>query len=700
MRFRIRLLVIALLTFSTAAAAQDTLPYEWQAGGISLRYPAHWDAPLPAEQNGQPALQLAQVLVDTPADVRPPAIPIITFTRLTGERPADGNLLPFVFAALQNLGIEPDGQPVETTLLGISVPELAGASLDGQLFGIARVAPLGSSDVLLVTGRSVAAQQDEFAAIFEIVANSASARGAAEVITDTAEEPAAYGIRWHTQRTSADGETGFLNLVGLAYGPDDHLYTYEPDLGVIQIDTAAGRVLSITPNENITQPTDLAVTSDQTIYVADTACGCIFTLTAAGVWLDQPGGEEPFDPETSSGIISGFGADAPAHIAVGPGDELYATSVTAAGAITVVVFADGERVREIRLPAEVVDQPLLSASPAGPIYALTQSGELLELHGSEAVEISTPGPAAGPINDLAITPEGNLAIATQSQGVLILTPEGDLIDQPGIIVPDFPLPGELVLPVGVAVDPQGNLYFADSDGTFGAITAMSTTINPDRLGSTELAAGLSVQGMLSDENPQQQWTYAGTAGERITITAIDNSGAVDVALRLFDPGGSELAFNDDHESQDLASFTDAQISDFTLPVPGQYTIVVEQISGEGSYSLGLSQTRALNLDTGGTVSVSGELSAVFPADVWVFSADPEHTLTITLETSSGDLDPLLRLVGPDESLIAENDDAEDTSLGTDAQLVDIVLPVSGTYRLYAARFSGSGSYNLTVVSEP
>jgi len=699
MRYRIRLLIIALLALSTAAAAQDTLPYEWQDGGISLRYPAHWDAPLPAEQNDQPVLQLAQVLVDTPADVRPPAIPIITFTRLSGERPADGNLVPFVFAALQNLGIEPDGQPVESTLLGISAPELAGASLDGQLFGVARVAPLGSSDVLLVTGRSFAAQQDEFAAIFEIVASSARTRGAAETITDGAEETTGYGIRWHTQRTGADGETGFLNLVGLAYGPDDRLYTYEPDLGVIQLDAAAGRVLSITPNDNITQPADLAVASDQTIYVADIACGCIFTLTA-GVWLDQPDSEEPFDPETSSGIISGFGADAPAHIAVGPDDALYATNVTAGGAITVVVFADGRQVREIRLPEEVVDQPLLSASPAGPIYALTQSGELLELRESETVEISTLGPAAGPINDLAITPDGNLAIATQNQGVLVLTPEGDLIDQPGILVPDFPLPGELVLPVGVAVDPQGNLYFADSDGTFGAITAMSTTIDPDRLGSAELAAGLSVQGMLSDENPQQEWTYPGTAGERITITAIDNAGTVDVALRLFDPDGSELAFNDDHESQDLVSFTDAQISDFTLPVPGQYTIVVERVSGEGSYSLGLSQTRSLNLDTGETVSVSGELSAVFPADVWVFSANPERTLTITLETSSGDLDPLLRLIGPDESLIAENDDADDTSLGTDAQLVDIALPASGTYRLYAARFSGSGSYNLTVISKP
>src|SRR5690606_19347574 len=179
------------------------------------------------------------------------AIPIITFTRLSGERPADGNLVPFVFAALQNLGIEPDGQPVESTLLGISAPELAGASLDGQLFGVARVAPLGSSDVLLVTGRSVAAQQDEFAAIFEIVASSARTRGAAETITDGAEETTGYGIRWHTQRTGADGETGFLNLVGLAYGPDDRLYTYEPDLGVIQLDAAAGRVLSITPNDNI-----------------------------------------------------------------------------------------------------------------------------------------------------------------------------------------------------------------------------------------------------------------------------------------------------------------------------------------------------------------------------------------------------------------------------------------------------------------
>lgn len=697
-------IVLTLLTTAAPLHAQDTLPYEWEAVNISLRYPANWDVPLPGEQNGRPVLELAQVLVDTPADVRPPAVPIITLTIFPDSVPADGNLLPFLFAALQSLGIAAPDEPSESDFLGEPVPRLTGTSADGQFFAVGQVGLVSSSDVLVVIGRAVSAQQNDFLPIFDAVASSINARGREEATPESEAESdvPAYGVVWHLVRTQADGAESFLNLIGLALGPNNQLYSYEHDLGVVQVDAAAGSVISVSANPNITDPTDLAVASDGTVYVADATCGCIFSLTSDGVWLDQPENEEHFDPSANPGIIAGFGDGAPSSLTIGPGDQLYATDITSANMWTVQIIENGVTSQTIPLDASLVDPPVLGAASSGAVFALTQSGELLELTGSEAVLVNTPGPIADRLIDLAITPEGNLVVATSNQGILILTPDGEFVDQPGSIVPHSPLPGELVAPRGVAADAQGGLYFADSDGTFGAITAMSLAADPTRLGTTSLIPDLSVQGALDSQTDQQEWTYAGDAGERVTITVVDNTGlgTLDLSVRLLGPDGTEVAFNDDHASPDLSNFTDAQIVDTLLPAAGEYRILVDQVEGDGEYSLGLSLTRMLSVDSSGVARAAGELGEALPVHIWEFSGSAGQIYTITLETTSGDLDTLLRLFGPDGTLVAENDDADDSVLGTDAQIAAVNLPADGVYRLEAARFDGSGDYTLTVAATP
>jgi serine protease Do len=322
---------------------------------------------------------------------------------------------------------------------------------------------------------------------------------------------------------------------------------------------------------------------------------------------------------------------------------------------------------------------------------------LLELADSQVTAVSALGPTASFITDLAMAADGNLILAAGDQGVFIMSAEGVVIDQPGTLVSDSPLPGELVMPVGVAVDATGSLYVADSDGTFGAITAMHSNVAPDRVGSASLIPGRAVQGALSAQATEQVWTYAATAGERITVTAIDNlGGALDLALRLLDSNSVEIAANDNHASLDILNPSDAQLVDVTLPAEGIYTILVEQMAGEGGYSLGLSLTQMLTLDATGSASASGELGMVLPVDTYEFSGATGQSLTITLEAIGGDLDPLLRLFGPDGGLVAENDDADDPALGTDSQIMNFTLSAAGLYRLEAARFEGAGRYRLTI----
>ena len=717
----VRIVVLLLITSLAAVAAQENTPpaetYEWTAAGIRLEYPAHWDTALSLDQNGQHSLQLAQAFIETPLEARPPGIPLIQLNLLRDGAIANNDLVPLAITELQNIGIDNLSEPTDSTFFDGPASELIGTSADGQLLGLARVGVMGVNDVVIMTGRAAAAQRDDFLNVFDQVANSVTATNTAAAVE--------YGILWHTMRTLQDNDEGLLDLVGLAYGPANRLYTFERDLGVVEIDAATGDILNVTANENITAPTDIAVTSTGTVYISDTDCGCIYTLTKDGLWLDQAtdaalteegatseiaedsteAGEAVVDDEETgvaqnTGLIEGFSPGAPAHITVGPDDILYATDLTSTDTVVVMSYQGTTLDSTIRVNDSLFEQPLLAASPDGAVIALTQFGELFALPPPTANSIGSIGPATGPITSFTITPEDGIGITIARQGVTLLTIDGQFVTQAGSVVAGFPLPGEFVSPSGIVTGPDGTLYIADSDGSFGAITAMSTGVALDRLGSTTLTPGLAVQGILNEDTPQQTWLYTAAAGDQISITALDNSGAgeLDVALRLLDPDGNEVAANDDHDSPDIVNFSDAHIAGQTLEADGDYILRVERMAGEGSYTLGLTLTHAIVFNTEGVGTVFGQLGFAFPAERWTFDGRAGQTLTMTLEPTSGDLDPILRIFGPDSMLIDENDDAPDLALGPTSQLVNVSLPADGNYTLEAARFEGAGRYALTVVT--
>ncbi len=297
MRF---LMLLLLLSFS----AQDTVTFEWTQAGLTLSYPANWETPAATEIDGNPSLQLAEVLADTPIDVRPPGIPTIILSVV----PAEGqDPLDLLGSRLNSIGIDQLDPPLEVQFMGDIAPGLTGTNADGQLFGIAQAAPLSADQTLVMVGRSSTDQRAEFGDLFDTVAGSIQISGGEGPASGNQNAPA-YGILWYTQRDVNDAENAFLNLIGLDLGPGQQLYTYEADLGVVQIDAHSGRVQAITPNPNISFPSDLAVGSDGSVYVADLSCACIFTLTADDVWLDLPFGEG-VEMDAGTGLMTGFGIE-------------------------------------------------------------------------------------------------------------------------------------------------------------------------------------------------------------------------------------------------------------------------------------------------------------------------------------------------------------------------------------------------------
>ncbi|MBZ0282201.1 MAG: hypothetical protein K8L97_15780 [Anaerolineae bacterium] len=659
------------MPFSLMAQTVEGNPYYWDAAGIGLSYPADWDEPIPINEDGQTVLQMAQTLADSP-DIRPPGIPIINLELLIGDD-LIADFTPLLQQTLDELGI-PLSATNPITMLGIEGLEATGTSEDEQFFGIARGIQLPDSQVLIISGRSSAAQQDIFTPQFTSVADSLS-QGETPVVSTSS----AYGVVWNVTRTAADGETAFVNLVGLTYGSNGVLYTVDSLVGVVAVDAQSGAVVATYPNENLILPSDIAAAPDGTVYVADSLCQCVLPLNSDGTW------GEP---------IGGFGIGAPLSLSVGNDGALYVTDQTETD-LQVRVFQDGSE-RRILLGNEIIAQPILSINPAGRVLGLTPDGQVWVLEGETFTLSNMLDVADLVVNDFA-TNDNGFAVATDTQGVLLLDAQGIVVDQLGRIVANYPLPGEMVSPRGLANAPDGMLYIADSDGSFGAITAMNTRVMEGRVGATLLIPGVVVQGALNPQMAQQDWTLNGGAGQRVTISAVDLGGSMDVALKLIAPDGSEETTNDDHASGDLPGLLDAQITDHLLATSGTYTIRVERVEGDGSYHLAVSTDHPFELSPDGVTQLNGTLADALPSQRWVFQGQAGQIFTITMQAAGGTLDPLLSLYAADGTLIEENDDAADTAMGRNAQIVGVTLPSDGVYYLDARRFEGEGSYNIVMV---
>jgi hypothetical protein len=70
-------------------------------------------------------------------------------------------------------------------------------------------------------------------------------------------------------------------------------------------------------------------------------------------------------------------------------------------------------------------------------------------------------------------------------------------------------------------------------------------------------------------------------GQRLSISARDVDGGLDPVLALIDPAGALVAFNDDHNSDDLSlNVLDARIADFTAAADGVYQVRVSDFGGQ------------------------------------------------------------------------------------------------------------------------
>lgn len=243
----------------------------------------------------------------------------------------------------------------------------------------------------------------------------------------------------------------------------------------------------------------------------------------------------------------------------------------------------------------------------------------------------------------------------------------------------------------------------------------TATPQPNAAGATgTIDYGETVIGELNEQAQLGTFTFTGSAGDVVTI-ALD--AVFDPKVGLIGPDGIGLA-DDDDSGPDL----NALIRGFTLPRDGTYTIIVDGFRGAagdrqviGQFSLTLTRegdsttaqataapTQAATQDAAqppaatatpvpatasGTISSGQTLAGEFTeaAQDIVYTFDGRAGDIVTIDMRSDEVDPLVRLIAPDGTVIAEDDDSGG---GVQARISEVALPADGIYTIAVDAFRG------------
>ncbi|MBZ0240173.1 MAG: pre-peptidase C-terminal domain-containing protein, partial [Cutibacterium acnes] len=234
----------------------------------------------------------------------------------------------------------------------------------------------------------------------------------------------------------------------------------------------------------------------------------------------------------------------------------------------------------------------------------------------------------------------------------------------------------------------------DTEGQFSLTLQTAETVTPG------IALGETVSGTINDDTYEIRFNFTGGAGDVVTIDMNAAESELDSLLILLGPDGRELTQNDDVND----STRDSRISSYVLPQDGAYTIVAtryEQQDGDTQGRFTLTLTEGVIDTSGGEVTtVSDTITTTQWAMYYTYTTTTTtEVVNFDLVATSGNLDPLLILVGPDGREIIRNDDASEGVFNS--RISNLPLDQLGEYTLIATRFGladgdTTGGFDLSV----
>ncbi len=215
----------------------------------------------------------------------------------------------------------------------------------------------------------------------------------------------------------------------------------------------------------------------------------------------------------------------------------------------------------------------------------------------------------------------------------------------------------------------------------------------------------AANGELTNARWKEGWGFTALGKDTVTISAKRADATLWPELLLLDSSGNTITRASSYRD------TSSVIDHFTLPGPGQYTVVVKRYADQGGGTTGkysvlvaldgagedrpdLNKPRgAIKLDS----TMNGELTNAKWADIWTLDAQSKDHLLLTATRTDGNLTPEIFLFGANNQEIQRARADESYA----AAQLDVQLPGPGKYTVRVQRQDGStafstGKYELAV----
>jgi hypothetical protein len=194
------------------------------------------------------------------------------------------------------------------------------------------------------------------------------------------------------------------------------------------------------------------------------------------------------------------------------------------------------------------------------------------------------------------------------------------------------------------------------------------------------------------EDEAHAWFFDGRAGDEVTINVTPITANMDMDVWLLDPELDELAMKDEYSSGE------AEKIEFTLPVDGQYLVLVREFFGDpGEYQVVLDVSEEEPLTVAGSIRYGQAITAtLLPGKSvgWTFDGIEGDIINIDLASVGPERDLVLELVDPAGETVVNLDSALS---GLAEELIDYELPLNGQWMIVVREFFNDGSrYRLAL----
>ncbi len=503
-------------------------------------------------------------------------------------------------------------------------------------------------------------------------------------------------------------------------------------------------------------PVMVLAQAENTITIGDTVTGALTAAAPSAQYtLDGHAGDVVTITLTSDTFDSFLTLLAPDGTALitdddsggGKHAQIADFTLPADGAYTIVAesynrVSSGEYMLSVRgtaaspaITPEATDTPASTPSPAGTLaYGETVTGQLAE---NSTAPYTFEGAAGDRLTITAISDDFDAFLTLKDADGTTLATDDDRAGNLNARIDGFVLPADSTY---TAIVSSYNTASAGAftlqleriesgvqdrptptpEATVEATLEATVEVTPATAepGGT-LAVGETVTGTLTAEQPSAAFTFEGLAGQRLTMTLTSED--FDAYLVLRDASGAALASDDDS-----GGGLNAQITAFTLPDDGLYTLVAGSYSNNGTGDFALTvdfavmtqtavptetpvgtpeaptETPAPTLEATAEATAAGDTITIGQTITGrLTGGEPAaYTLTgsagafITISLNSDDFDAYVRLLDADGQELAADDDSGD---GLNARIALFQLPADGAYLISAESFSGTdGAFTLSL----